>query len=131
MNGEAVAQLADIVAQTAPEMQKAADRIAALPKMHIEQLSSKLEPMLPMVAQANEAYQLVGKYAPVLRGLLGVDGERTYLIVAQNSAEIRACGGFPGAIGALYVDNGKISMGDFGTPYDLLTDDYPEGLEPS
>ncbi|MBZ5734889.1 DUF4012 domain-containing protein [Nocardioides sp. TRM66260-LWL] len=47
----------------------------------------------------------------VLPGLLGGDGQRRYLLVFQNNAEIRATGGLPGAVAVLDADRGRISLG--------------------
>ncbi len=43
-------------------------------------------------------------------------GPRTYLVLAQNNAELRATGGIPTAWATLTVDTGKISMSTFGDP---------------
>ncbi len=128
VNGAAVAELSQVVSETAPLMQDAADKMQNLPPLHIEKLSSKITPLVSLFGEINGIYQTVGDYAPVINGLLGVEGSRTYLIAAQNTAEIRAGGGFPGAMGLLMVDNGVVEMGDFGSPWDLLTDTYPEGV---
>ena len=45
---------------------------------------------------------------PVLPDLLGADGRRTYLIVAQNEDELRATGGFITGAGLLTVESGRI-----------------------
>ncbi|MBP3037165.1 DUF4012 domain-containing protein [Arthrobacter sp. zg-ZUI100] len=44
--------------------------------------------------------------------MLGNDGPRTYLVLVQNSAEVRATGGIPGALAILKTDHGQISLGD-------------------
>ena len=45
--------------------------------------------------------------------MLGDGGSRTYLLMAQQNAELRATGGLPGSIGPLIVENGKITVGEF------------------
>ena len=45
---------------------------------------------------------------PVLPAIMGIDGPRHYLIVAQNEDEIRPTGGFITGGGVLTVDNGRI-----------------------
>lgn len=46
--------------------------------------------------------------APHLPAMLGQDGPRRYLIMAQNEDEIRATGGFLTGVGLLTVQNGQI-----------------------
>lgn len=50
------------------------------------------------------------------------DGEdRTYLVAAQCSAETRASGGFPGAMGIITIENGTMEMDDFKKVYNILS----------
>ena len=51
---------------------------------------------------------LVGK----LPAILGFDGPRTYLLVFQNNAEVRATGGMFGSFAVVTADHGTISLGD-------------------
>ncbi|MUK02259.1 DUF4012 domain-containing protein [Vibrio cholerae] len=51
--------------------------------------------------------------------MLGADGPRNYLILVQNSAEIRATGGIPGALAVITVDDGQISLTDQGSATEL------------
>ncbi|HEY9289370.1 MAG TPA: DUF4012 domain-containing protein [Candidatus Dormibacteraeota bacterium] len=44
-----------------------------------------------------------------LKSLLGLDGPRTYLVLQQDPAELRATGGFIGTVGFLSFDHGKMS----------------------
>ncbi len=46
--------------------------------------------------------------------------DRTYLLVAQNSAETRASGGFPGAMGRIQIRDGVLTVGDFAGVNDCL-----------
>ena len=52
---------------------------------------------------------------------LWTDGsDKVYLLAAQNTAEIRAAGGFPGSIGTIRVEDGVMSIGDFNPVNDVL-----------
>lgn len=44
---------------------------------------------------------------------LGDGEDRLYLLAAQNSAEIRASGGFPGSMGTIRIRDGVLTIGDF------------------
>ena len=50
---------------------------------------------------------------PHLPSLMGQDGPRRYLILAQNEDEMRATGGFITGAGAITVENGRITNLDF------------------
>lgn len=51
---------------------------------------------------------------------LGDGEDRLYLLAAQNSAEIRASGGFPGAMGTIRIRNGQLVVEDFAGVNSLL-----------
>lgn len=59
--------------------------------------------------------------------LLGADRPRAYLLVAQNSDELRATGGFITGVSLLRIDQGKISVSDYQDSYavDDLTKVHP------
>jgi hypothetical protein len=81
-------------------------------------LRSLWPPLHTPVAQADAA---ITKAAPLVTdypfwrdailGLLGADRPRTYLVLNQDSAELRGTGGFIGSIGFLRVNRGQ--LGDF------------------
>lgn len=48
----------------------------------------------------------------VLPAMLGSAGQRNYLLLVQNSAEVRATGGLPGALAVLSVHDGRIRLTD-------------------
>lgn len=73
---------------------------------------------------ANKLVALYRKDSSVfsrLKSMLGADGDRLYLIAAQNSAEIRASGGFPGSMGTLRIQNGILTLEEFKKVYSVLS----------
>ncbi len=122
INVAAVTQLLDAVQDAAPSMQKCADVAESLPEMHIEQLKSVVDPAKEKLTTINATFQKAAALAPVAGPVLGANGNRTYLIVAQNSAELRSSGGFPGSMGTLEIRDGEIILNDFSKVYDVLTD---------
>lgn len=64
-----------------------------------------------------------------LKAMLGGNGDRLYLVAAQNSAEIRASGGFPGAMGTIRIRDGVLMMEDFRKVYDVLANYTPAEAE--
>ncbi|MGF9664316.1 DUF4012 domain-containing protein [Arthrobacter crystallopoietes] len=53
--------------------------------------------------------------AEILPGMLGAQGQRNYLVLVQNNAEVRASGGIPGALVVLNAEKGKLSLADHGS----------------
>lgn len=60
-----------------------------------------------------------------LKSIFGADGDRLYVVAAQNSAEIRASGGFPGAIGTIRIRDGVLILEDFKKVYNVLSSYTP------
>lgn len=66
--------------------------------------------LLDVMDEAGPALGMVEKYLPTLLQLAGADGPRTYIVLFQNNAEIRATGGNAATSAIVSVDNGKIEM---------------------
>lgn len=64
-------------------------------------------------------------YVPFLRAFLGNGGDRLYVFAAQNTAEIRASGGFPGSVGAIRIQNGLASIVEFQSVYNVFPSYVP------
>ena len=56
-------------------------------------------------------------YTPAIRAVLGNGSDRLYVFGAQGSAEIRASGGFPGSVGVVRIQDGVLTVSDFGSVY--------------
>ena len=80
------------------------DRSALLPFVDeaLAELLDLMEVAGPLIDEAE-------RYLPVLLQLAGADGPRTYVVVFQNNAEIRATGGNAANSVVLTVDNGVMS----------------------
>lgn len=81
------------------------DFLNSHPKL-AEKINTKLNAALPLIVEFDE-------YKPLVDVLLGDGKDKTYLIAAMNTAEIRACGGFPGSIGTVSVKGGILRFGEF------------------
>ncbi len=66
--------------------------------------------LLDVMDEAGPALAMVEKYLPTLLQLAGAEGPRTYIVLFQNNAEIRATGGNAATSAIVSVDNGKIEM---------------------
>jgi hypothetical protein len=103
----------DAVTSVAPVVTECTSAIQDLPEPHAAKLKSLFEQMEDPLDVANELFSNVNTYGPILQQMLGTDGARTYLVVAQNNAEMRSTGGLPGSMGLVTVDNGNLSFGEF------------------
>ena len=122
INVEAVSRLFGALRDAAEPMQECTETIEAVPPFHISMLEEKMGPVREKLVKANGLVQKAADLAPIAESVLGAKGDRTYLIAAQNSTEMRASGGFPGSIGALHIRGGKIELDDFSTVYDVMAD---------
>lgn len=72
-----------------------------------------------LIPPAREALALGRELLPVAQSVLRPGPPRRYVLLAQNSAELRATGGFVGTLGTVSVDNGHIELENFGDSYSL------------
>lgn len=110
--GELLAQAAATLQTAAPQLNEARGRLAladslrsTLPVQLHPKLAAqvaRLERLLPLALAGVD----VSLAAPEL---LGMTGPRAYLILAQNSHELRATGGFISGVGIVRFDQGRIA----------------------
>ncbi|WP_158094422.1 DUF4012 domain-containing protein [Collinsella sp. An7] len=105
--------LADTLQSVAPVVEQSAETIADLPEPNIGKVREVVTKVQGVFEKANSAVTAINEIAPYLPQMLGADGVRHYLLVAQNNVELRSTGGFPGSVGVMSVSNGAISLGDF------------------
>lgn len=116
VNVPMVKQLVGVVQTVEPVIDRSSGTLAGLPASKIQKVDDVVGKLSDALGKANDLLGKVDGVLPCLPAVLGADGQtRTYLVVAQNNAEIRATGGFPGAWGTLTVTDGTVSMGDFTT----------------
>jgi len=112
-----VARAVPILAAAKPDLQRAAtalDRTVAA-RAQIEEPEALPWRVQTTLAQMDDKLYLADMLdlLVVAPELLGADGPRHYLIVAQNEDEVRATGGFISGAGLLVVDGGQIRSLDF------------------
>lgn len=96
-----------------------------------ESLGGKVTEYTDKMTLITDAYAVAEDYLPLLKAFLGGGSDRTYLLAAQNSTEIRAGGGFPGSIGTITIVDGVLTIGDFNSVYDVLPYGTPASVGPS
>lgn len=81
------------------------------------------------VAELGDATGTAARVAVLLPGMIGDDGPRTYLLLVQNNAELRATGGVPGAVALLHADGGSFTLTDVTAAADLTTGEPVAALD--
>lgn len=94
-------------------VQQQADAINALPQPHVGVVRSAYEQGKEQINKVADMLDQVNGMVQAMPKLLGRDGPRTYLLVAQTTSEQRSGGGLVGSLGTMQVDNGNISVGEF------------------
>ena len=84
---------------------------------------AQLDTYLPLLRTAVS----LGKVAPAL---MGADEPRTYLLLAQNSEELRPTGGFISGVGLITIDGGDLGDMEFSDSYTVFNPDVDHPLAP-
>jgi hypothetical protein len=90
------------------------------------------DPRYEFETQVAEAHRIVAGAADLARTLpafLGGEGQKRYLVGAQNPAELRGTGGFIGAYAIMEARQGRIKLGPF-LPIIELTPSRVQGVDP-
>ncbi len=114
-------ELLPVISAAAPELESAglavgryaASRQALAEAVPTETLPWRVRQLLEVSDQWLPIGQDGLRLLPHFPELLGQDGPRRYLILAQNEDEMRATGGFITGAGAITVENGRITNLDF------------------
>ncbi len=95
-------------------------------------LSARLGRMVGRFDRAQPLLERATSTLTALPGLLGANGPRTYLLLAQNNQELRATGGFISGVGLVRIAEGKIEEMRFQDSYavDDLTRPHPLPPDP-
>lgn len=116
--GAQLPQLMTALAEARPGLLDAAvslDRVAAA-RSQISNVDQFPQQLQPLFAQADEWLPIAQDSlaaVQILPEIMGVNGRRTYLLLAQNEDELRATGGFISGVGTLTLENGDIQSLNF------------------
>ncbi|MBI4491556.1 MAG: DUF4012 domain-containing protein [Chloroflexi bacterium] len=108
----ALPDLADELDRVEPALARLRGRPLGGPLRQLGPAVERAAALWPVARQGLEALSVVGP-------ALGMDGPRSYLLLGQNSGEIRASGGFIGSVGVLTVDQGAVVRFEYGSGYDV------------
>jgi hypothetical protein len=85
-------------------------------------ISGRIPQLLAALQKAEQLAGPAGQAMTLLPSMLGAGGPRTYLVIVQNLAEVRASGGMPGSYLVIEANHGAISVVDKGSAaYTLRT----------
>lgn len=112
-NGLALGELLATIASTQDDLQNASNAIdrvviARAQITNVDQLPFRVRSLLEQVDQLLPLAQDGLRLLPVLPEMMGFDGSRRYLLLAQNEDELRPTGGFISGAGLLEIANGEI-----------------------
>ena len=104
-------QASDSLSAASATVQLSYDRLSSIdPSTLLPQISGPLGQITVALDEARTALGGAASAAQVLPPMLGAEEPRNHLLLVQNSAEIRATGGIPGALGVITTDGGEIEL---------------------
>ncbi len=107
----AARQAQPAVAQAATTLQRADRDVQAIDTSDtLSPVTSAVNQLRNAVLSASEQVATADRFVQVAPAMLGHDGERDYVLLFQNNAELRAGGGIPGAVALLKVQDGSIAL---------------------
>ncbi|MFC3502276.1 DUF4012 domain-containing protein [Micromonospora krabiensis] len=108
-----LATVDDVVQRTRRDLATVhADGLVSQVRQAVSGLRGELDQLADLTAAVDQGARL-------LPPLLGADGKRTYLLVSQNPAELRATGGMFGAYALIEAEKGQVRMGKQGSSSSL------------
>ncbi|MCB5291200.1 DUF4012 domain-containing protein [Arthrobacter sp. SO3] len=111
-NLEPVQQAAPSVSSAAHAVRISAERLERIDAKALwPQVAEPLMRTREQLQAVTGALDASSNAAQIAPGMLGADGQRNYLLMIQNNAEVRTSGGIPGALAVLTLDNGKLTLG--------------------
>lgn len=117
-----------------PELRTAREELTAVEEARARIDARTLSPQVARLLQRLDSYlPLLGVTVDGLLlapQLLGADGTKTYLILAQNNHELRPSGGFISGVGELTVEGGRVSSLTFSDSYAVDNWQVPHDLTP-
>lgn len=119
---EPLRRVGAVLEDAAPRVTDAADSTEQLETSGlVRPLRGPVEELQSMLSVAERVTRGAVIAAELLPSMLGEESERTYVLMFQNNAEVRAIGGMPGTLAVLTVLEGRLSMERTLVPDELAT----------
>ncbi len=129
-----LARAVPMLASAQPSLAQADARLAAAEAARSAirgPLHPKLAPQLERLDRILPLARAGLQVAQVAPGLLGNDGPRSYLVLAQNNHELRATGGFISGVGFVRLERGQITDLKLGDSYAVDNFQQPHPAPPA
>jgi hypothetical protein len=132
--GNTLARLVPALEQTESSWQEAEAALAqvanARSQLDLTQFDVRIASQLERLDRYLPLLQTGSALARLAPPLLGADGPQTYLLLAQNSDELRPTGGFISGVGLLPIDRGQLGEIDFEDSYSVYNPNVDHPLAP-
>jgi hypothetical protein len=126
-----LADLSPTLSAAATTVELSYDRLEGIDRSELlPQIAAPLKDAVEALGGARGPINGASRASKLLPSMLGAESSRNYLVLVQNSAEIRATGGISGALAVLTVDDGRISLTDQGSASELGRFDPPLAVDP-
>lgn len=107
----ALAALQQPVADGNEAFARASDRLAEHDSSgYVGQLRAQYDEAAREIRRASDLLGSADRALQVMPTMLGAEGPRSYLLVFENNAEVRATGGLPGSVSLVTADDGRIEL---------------------
>lgn len=108
------------------------DVVRTRAQVNATQVSADTQALLDQLDRLLPVWQTAIDVFANARTILGAEQPRNYLLLAQNSDELRATGGFISGVGLIQIEQGKISVIDFQDSFaiDDFSQRHPAPPEP-
>ena len=99
--------------QANKSIQTQSEKLKTLPYPRIRQVQNVYTKAEKEFSYLADTTSNLNQAVHVLPQLLGIQGPRSYIIVAQTPSESRSSGGLIGSLGSMHADNGMAKVNDF------------------
>jgi hypothetical protein len=127
-------RLLPVLIEAQPELEAAQRELdaaqAARERLDTANLSPRVAGLVERLDRYLPWFEIALDGARLAPELLGADGPRTYLIVAQNNLELRPTGGFASGVGELTIEEGRLGNPSFGDSYAVDNLKVPHEVSP-
>lgn len=106
-----IAALVDPTDRSYTAFERARDRLTSIDSTgFVGPVQRAFDDLRLEVISATETLDIATRAAKLMPSFLGAEGERDYLFIFQNNAEIRSTGGLPGSISRVHAADGRVEI---------------------
>lgn len=115
-----LADIAPTLSAAATTVDLSYDRLEGIDRSELlPQIAGPLQEAVEALGDARAPINGASRASQLLPSMLGAEEPRNYLVLVQNSAEVRATGGISGALAVLTFDDGRIALTDQGSATEM------------